>query len=111
MKPKVNGYPRSNGGKFSNPKGGIPSITFDRELLCDFGGEQFTRQIESITVDMSDPAKLLPLLSPVDDSPIPIEAFIAKLQAQGGATYEDLYILQYSLYQQAEDEHFANQVA
>ena len=106
-KPTVSGYPRSFGGSFNNPKGGIPSIVFDRELQCEFQGQPFSQRIGSLSVSLTDPVKPLPLINPVDDTPIPVEAFIAKLTAQGGAVHEDLYILHYSIYQQVEDEAIA----
>lgn len=106
-KPTVSGYPRSFGGSFLNPKGGIPSIVFDRELQCEFQAQPFAQRIGSLAVSLTDPVKPLPLINPLDDTPIPVEAFIAKLQAQGGAVHEDLYILHYSIYQQVEDEAIA----
>lgn len=77
----------------------IPSIVFDEELITldQVTGRVFRNQTGSVAVSLSEPAKALPLKSPVNDTGITLEQFVAKLTAQGGLIYEDVMIVMYSL--------------
>lgn len=95
----IQGKQRIYGGKFLNPMGGVPSVNFDEELITyDSGADAVYRnQAGGCQAALNDPAKPLTLRSPVDDTEIPLSAFIAKLQTQGQFTNEDFFIAFYSL--------------
>lgn len=92
---QVSGYQRSGSGTFSNPKGGIPSIVFNEEVLVNVANQVFVRPCGSVSAALEDPAKSLILLNPLDDTVI------------GQATYQDVFIMLYSLYRQTADERDA----
>lgn len=104
---KVSGYQRCYGGTFSNPKDGTPSITFNEEVHIDVDGQMFSRQLGSISVELIDPNKPLLLINPVDNTPISVEMFLGKIQAQNAVIYEDMFIYLYSLYHQVAIERDA----
>lgn len=100
----IHGKQRIYGGKFSNPMGGTPSVSFDEELITyDSGADAVYRnQAGGCQASLTDPAKPLTLRSPVDDTEIPLATFIAKIQAQGAITNEDFFIAFYSLGRRAQ---------
>lgn len=98
------GKQRIYGGKFSNPMGGIPSVNFDEELIIydAVADAVYRNQTGGCQASLIDPTKEITLRSPVDDSVIPIETFVAKLQGQGVVTNEDFYVFFYSLGRRAQ---------
>ena len=112
----IHGKQRIYGGKFSNPMGGTPSVSFDEELITYDGTTDtvFRNQAGGCQATLTDATKPLTLRSPVDDSIIAHSAFISKLQAQGTITNEDFFLMFYSLgrgAQSARDAHIAAQKA
>ena len=95
----IQGKQRIYGGKFSNPMGGTPSVSFDEEWVIydPTTGEIRRSPVVGCQAALTDPTKALPLKSTVDDTEIPLEAFIAKIQAQGKLTPEDFFIYFYRL--------------
>lgn len=111
MSTQVTGGKRSYAGSFTNPKAGIPTITFAEEYDCQAGADAFVHPAGSLHVDLTDPQKPLSLRNPADDSEITLQMFIDKLQAAGGVTFEDVHLFWYSLYRQSADERDAAVVA
>lgn len=97
---------RINSFSGTNKLGGIPGIVFNEELVTHdpIADRTIKTPVGSCAVSLTDPAKPLTLRNPLDDTIIPIEAFIAKLTAQGGVVYEDEFILIYSLGRQTQIE-------
>lgn len=89
-----------------HPLGGIPSIIWDESFLSydSIADRLIVNEVGSVATSMTDPAKPLALRNTSDDTILPIELFIAKLTAQGGAVYEDVFIFLYSLGRQAQIE-------
>lgn len=108
----IQGKQRIFGGKFDNPMGGVPSVSFDEELIVYDATSDTTYRnpAGNCSTSLMDPAQELPLRSPEDDSSIDINVFIAKLQAQGKFTDEDFYIAFYSLGRRAQIQRDAVQV-
>lgn len=100
----IQGKQRIYGGKFSNPMGGTPSVSFDEELITYDSATDtvFRNQAGGCQAALTDSAKPLTLRSPVDDAEIPLATFIAKLQAQGQFTNEDFFVTFYSLARRAQ---------
>lgn len=100
----IQGKQRIYGGKFANPMGGAPTVSFDEELITYDSATDtvFRNQAGGCQAALTDPAKPLTLRSPVDDAEIPLATFIAKLQAQGAITNEDFLIFFYSLGRRAQ---------
>lgn len=95
----ISGKQRIYGGTFSNPMGGTPSVDFDEELITyDSIADLIIRnKTGGCQASLTDITKPIVLRSPVDDTVIPLAAFIAKIQAQGVITNEDFFIVFYSL--------------
>lgn len=100
----IQGKQRIYGGKFSNPMGGTPSVSFDEELITydSTSDAVFRNPAGGCQAALTDPAKPLTLRSPADDTEIPLAAFVAKLQGQGVVTNEDFFIAFYSLGRRAQ---------
>ena len=100
----IQGKQRIYGGKFANPMGGTPSVSFDEELITYDSATDtvFRNQAGDCQAALTDPAKPLTLRSPVDDTEIPLTAFITKLQGQGQFTNEAFFICFYSLGRRAQ---------
>ena len=79
---------RSNGVQLTNPFVGIPEITFNQEVMSEFadGTSQSLGGINSIGRDFTVPTTTFNLLNPADGT------------VTGTSTYQDLYVLLYSLY-------------
>lgn len=95
----IQGKQRIFGGKFENPMGGIPHVTFDEELITydAITDTVFRNTTGGCQASLTDSTKELPLRSPVDDAAIDLATFITKLTTQGKVTNEDFFILFYSL--------------
>lgn len=93
------GKQRIYGGKFFNPMGGTPSVVLDEQFISydSVSDKIYVNEAGSCQAALNDPAKPLTLRSPVDDTEIPLSAFLTKLQAQGQFTNEDFFIAFYSL--------------
>lgn len=94
---KIKGKQRVYGGSFSNELEGIPSVVFNEELITHdaVSGRVFHNQTGSVAVSLTDPATPLTLRNPVDDSVI------------GAVTYQDVFVMLYSLGRQAQIERDA----
>jgi hypothetical protein len=85
-------WTRSYRVELENPLNDIPRIIFAEEDVYLINGETVTKEIirhpvYSAQDNLSDPTVAFDILSPVDDSVV------------GTATYQDVYVLLYSLYQ------------
>lgn len=69
-----------------NPRGGVPSVRFDEEVVLAVNGEEIRRPAAGVVVAF-DPAKSFPLLDPTTGLP-----------TGATATYADAYALLYSAY-------------
>ena len=100
----IQGKQRIYGGKFSNPMGGTPSVSFDEELITydSITDSTYRNQTGGCQAALNDAAKPLVLRSPADDTEIPLATFITKLQSQGQFTNEDFFICFYSLGRRAQ---------
>ena len=100
----IQGKQRIYGGKFSNPMGGTPSVSFDEELITydSTTDTVFRNQAGGCQATLPDATKPLTLRSPADDTEIPLATFVAKIQGQGVVTNEDFYIFFYSLGRRAQ---------
>jgi hypothetical protein len=82
---------RSNGAAISNPYNGIPSIEFMRETIATFtdnpGVVVDLGPATSIHGDLSVPTTQFNLINPIDGTTV-----------VGTATYQDVYVILYSLY-------------
>jgi hypothetical protein len=65
----------------------IPEITFNEETVVNTGSSLITSPIGHISKKFTDPSTTFDLLNPTDNSVI------------GSATYQEAYVLLYSLYQ------------
>ena len=79
-------------------------MVFDEELVTyDPISERTVRnEVGSCIAQLDNPSKPLTLRNPVDDTVIPVTAFITKIQT--GVTYGDVMIINYSLGRQAQIE-------
>jgi hypothetical protein len=86
---------------------------FDESFLSwDAMAEKlYTNDAGSCRCELTDPLKTLTLRNPLDDTILPIELFIAKLTAQGGPIYEDIFIMLYSVGRQTQIERDAEMIA
>lgn len=109
----IQGKQRSHKGSYTNPLDGVPSEVFDEELITydPIAERVIHNEVGSCALSLTEPAKLLPILNPTDDSIIPIEMFIGKLQAQGGFSHEDYFMVRYSMYRQTANERDAVLIA
>lgn len=100
----IQGKQRIYGGKFANPMGGTPSVSFDEELITydAVSDTVFRNPAGGCQAALTDAAKPIILRSPVDDTEIPLATFLAKLQAQGQFTNEDFFLVFYSLGRRAQ---------
>lgn len=100
----IQGKQRIYGGKFSNPMGGVPSVTFDEELITydSITDAVYRNQTGGCQATLVDLTKPIVLRSPVDDTEIPLATFVAKLQGQAQFTNEDFFITFYSLARRAQ---------
>lgn len=97
---KIKGKQRIYGGKFGNELGGTPWMSFDEELVTvdESTGTVFRNQVGSCMVQLTEPAKVLTLRNPLDDSVI------------GTASYMDVMVMLYSLGRQTQVERDAGGV-
>lgn len=97
---------RINSFTGSNELGGVPSIVFNEEFVTydEVADRVIKTPVGSVATSMTDPLKSLVLRNTSDDTILPIELFIAKLTAQGGAVYEDVFLFLYSLGRQTQIE-------
>ena len=79
-------YVRANRVVVENQLGVIPSVMFLEEEVITRGAETFKRPLNTLRAQMTDPATTFNLLNPADDSVI------------GSSTYQDVYVLLYSLH-------------
>jgi hypothetical protein len=80
---------RSNKVTIINNKGEIPSIAFSQQVLAEFddGQKMVIGVAPDATALMNDPSTTFNLINPEDNTTV-----------LGTATYQDLYIMVYSLY-------------
>jgi hypothetical protein len=92
---------RIHGGKFGNALGQIPWISFDEEFVTydSVADKIYTNPAGSCQCSLTDPLKTLTLRNPLDDSII------------GESTYQDVFVLLYSLGRQTQIERDAEMIA
>lgn len=92
-------YQRANRVFIANPKGGTPSIQFDREKIITIGDEVISKPMDSISRLLLPESNTteFPLLNPETSEAIPGEF----------RTYADVYQLIYSLFIKTANDHDA----
>jgi hypothetical protein len=83
-------WARSDKVVILNPYGGVPSITFDQDLMATFddGLTVTLKDIAPVTEALTNPTETFNLLNPADGTTV-----------LGTATYQQVYVTIYSLYQ------------
>ena len=91
-----NKWIRSNNASLSNPYNGIPTITFDQEVMASFADGTIASLggINSVSQSLADPTTTINLVNPADGTTV-----------LGTITYEQIYVMLYSLYVYTVSQH------
>jgi hypothetical protein len=94
-------YQRGRSLYFENPKGGTPSLLIREEVVTNLGDREITEHVSEIRKVVDDMSVVFDLRDPTTN----------ELIEGATATYQDLYVLLFSLYWSlalARDEEAAN---